>query len=143
MVIVSACLAGIDCRYDGRPCPEPEVVDLYRSGGAIALCPEELGGLSTPRPRAFFEGGIGEDVLDGEARVVRANGEDVTRHFIRGAEAVLRVAGELRIKTAILKAGSPSCGKGRVYLGEELVPGNGVCAALLMRKGREVRVMGE
>jgi uncharacterized protein YbbK (DUF523 family) len=143
MILVSACLAGIKCRYNGSSKPESAIVDLYKTGEAIAVCPEELGGLPIPRPPAQFQGGTGEEVLDGKAMLVRADGADVTAQFIAGAEAVLRIMKELNLNEAILKSRSPSCGKGMVYREGKLVPGNGVCAALLLRNGIKVMSGGD
>jgi len=92
MYIVSACLAGVRCRYDGEDREDPKVLELLAGGEAVPVCPEQLGGLPTPRSRAEFVGGDGEDVLDGRARVVSEEGVDVTDFFLRGAEEVLRIA---------------------------------------------------
>jgi uncharacterized protein YbbK (DUF523 family) len=138
MILVSACLAGINCRYDGGTAPVPDIVDLYESGEAIAVCPEVLGGLATPRLPAQFRGGTGEDVLVGKARVVRSDGVDVTGQFLGGAHAVLRIMKEIGLNEAILKARSPSCGKGLVRNDGRIMKGNGVCAALLLRQGCKV-----
>ncbi len=142
MILLSACLAGIPCRYDGSAAPEPMAVKLFQAGEGIALCPEELGGLPTPRPDAEFCGGAGEDVLDGKAQILRGNGEDVTECFIAGAGAVLRIVKDLGLSEAVFKARSPACGRGKVYCGGKLVTGNGVCTALLLRHGCKVRVKG-
>lgn len=95
----------------------------------IPVCPEQLGGLPTPRKPAEIEGGDGGDVLDGRARVVDVDGRDVTRFFIHGARQCLRIVQEQGISRALLKARSPSCG---------LKPRIGVTAALLCRHGIEV-----
>ncbi len=142
MILVSACLAGVPCRYDGKSCPDREVIGLLPEGEAVALCPEELGGLPTPRSPAEFVGGTGEDVLDGKARVVCRNGEDVTESFVSGAEAVLRVVRDLGVSHAIFRARSPSCGRGRVYVEGKLVKGDGVCTALLLQNGCKVTAKG-
>lgn len=141
-VLVSACLAGVACRYDGGSCPLPEVTGLVRAGRAIPVCPEQLGGLPTPRPRAEIRGGDGADVLAGRARVVDEAGRDMTDAFRRGAEEVLRLARLTGARRALLKARSPSCGAGEIYDGSfrgTLRPGDGVTAALLRREGLEVR----
>jgi uncharacterized protein YbbK (DUF523 family) len=141
MLIVSACLAGINCKYNGRNNRDPEIAEMVANGLAIPACPEVLGGCATPRPTAEISGGTGADVLDGRARVVRKTGEDVTREFIRGAEEVLTLAVQVRAQKAILKAKSPSCGCGLIYDGTfsgRLIDGNGVTAELLKRRGVEV-----
>lgn len=142
VVLVSACLAGVRCRYDGGACPDPAVVDLVRRGRALPVCPEQLGGLPTPRRPAEIRGGAGADVLEGRARVVTASGADVTDAFLRGAEETLRLARLSGAEGAILKARSPSCGVGAVYDGSftgRLRPGDGVAAALLRRAGITLR----
>jgi uncharacterized protein YbbK (DUF523 family) len=103
------------------------------------VCPEQLGGLPTPRPPAQIIGGSGEDVLGGTARVLAPDGRDLTAAFLRGARETLLLCRCLGITEAILKGDSPSCGVGRIYRGTERVPGNGVTAALLIREGITVR----
>ena len=129
--MVSACLAGLHCRYDGRSNHKPEVAELVASGLAVPVCPEELGGLPTPRDPS-------ERIGD---RVMSCEGRDVTAEFAAGAEAALYIAEEYGCSAAILKARSPSCGCGRIYDGtfsRTLVPGNGLFADLLLKKGFEV-----
>ncbi|MDD4797802.1 MAG: DUF523 domain-containing protein, partial [Eubacteriales bacterium] len=82
MKMVSACLAGYPCRYDGNSKPLPDMVAGVRAGELLPVCPEALGGLPCPRPPAEIVGGTGADVLDGKARVVSADGADVTEAFI-------------------------------------------------------------
>lgn len=140
MLIVSKCLTGCPCRYDGQSKPDPRIAALVVSGEAVAVCPEQLGGLPTPRTPSELTG-TGEDVLDGLAKVVTKDGRDVTAEFIRGAEAALAEAVRVGAGSALLKARSPSCGLGEVYDGTfsgALTEGNGVTAALLMRKGIKV-----
>jgi len=134
-VLISACLLGINCRYDGDtrgPIPLPE------SLCPIPVCPEQLGGLPTPRPKAYFEGGDGREVLKGRARVINLKGEDVTQAFIKGAKEVLGLCKLLGLKKAILKEKSPSCGVKRVWIGKKLSFGMGVLSALLTEEGIEV-----
>src|SRR5690606_14177498 len=105
------------------------------------ICPELLGGLSTPREPAEIIGGDGGDVLDGKAKVVDRAGNDVTIQFIKGAYATLEKAKEINATIVVLKENSPSCGSSRIYNGEfkgEKVAGNGVTAALLKRNGFQV-----
>ncbi|WP_027718296.1 DUF523 domain-containing protein [Desulfovirgula thermocuniculi] len=139
--VVSACLAGEACAYDGRPRPCPAVQRLVREGRAVSVCPECLGGLPVPRPPAEIQGGAGDEVIAGLARVKNCYGEDITAFFLEGARAVLEIARRHGIKAAILKAKSPSCGRDRVYDGTftgKLRPGHGVTAALLLAHGFEV-----
>lgn len=129
--IVSACLAGERCRYDGGDNTCPEVVRLVREGLAVAACPEMLGGLETPRSPC--------ERLDG--RVLNREGRDVTENFARGAALALERAQEHGCTAAILKSRSPSCGFGRIYdgsFGHVLCPGDGVWAELLRAAGLEL-----
>jgi uncharacterized protein YbbK (DUF523 family) len=105
------------------------------------VCPEVLGGLTTPRPAAEISGGGGADVLVGQARVVNVEGGDVTAAYRRGAEAAVQVARAAGASRAVLKARSPSCGSSRIYDGtfsRRLVEGQGVTAAALRAAGVEV-----
>lgn len=140
-IIVSACLAGLATTHDGRAKPHPQVLELVRQGRAILVCPEQLGGLPTPRPEAEIAAGDGEAVLDGSALVRDIDGNDVTGNYLRGAREALRAARLAGATKAILKARSPSCGKDRVYDGSfsgTLKEGTGVTAALFRREGIEV-----
>jgi len=145
LTLVSACLLGVACRYDGQSCPAPELRDLATVGKVVTICPEVSGGLPTPRLPAEIENAVagldGHAVLDGRTRVLRNDGVDVTAQFIKGAQATLTLARKLGIRQAILRARSPSCGAGLIHDGKfagELVPGDGVTAALLKRNGIQV-----
>lgn len=141
MKLISACLAGCECRYDGKASTIKIFVEMVEQGEAIFVCPEQIGGLSTPRPPAEIAGGDGEDVLDGKAKVVTNTGEDVTDQFMKGAYEALRAAKLVGAKEAILKESSPSCGSAKIYDGTFSackVTGNGVTAALLKRHGIHV-----
>lgn len=132
MIIVSACLAGLHCRYDGGEKPNNEVIRLVAEGKAIPVCPEQLGGLSTPRLPA--------EIIDG--RVIREDGVDVTSEFERGAQDALTLAKLAGAKSAILKAKSPSCGSGRIYDGSfsaKVIPGDGIMAELFKKNGIAVQ----
>lgn len=135
MLAVSKCLAGFPCRYDGRDNLVPELRALVEAGEAVAVCPEELGGL--PTPRAPSE-------LQPDGRVRNNLGEDVTAQFVRGAERAAAICRAHGCTGAVLKARSPSCGRGVVYDGGftgTLVSGSGVFAQMLLRAG--VPVMTE
>ncbi|WP_310551282.1 DUF523 domain-containing protein [Paenibacillus glufosinatiresistens] len=141
MWMISACLAGEECRYDGRHGRIDTIARLVREGKAIQVCPEVLGGLSTPREPAEIIGGTGEDVLAGRARVMNRAGEDVTEAFIQGAKQTLEQARRMGITKALLKQNSPSCGSKRIYDGQFAgvrVPGEGVTVALLRQAGIKV-----
>ena len=134
-VLVSACLLGVHCRYDGSTNPSAELVERLAGARVIPVCPEQLGGLCTPRPAAHLEGGSGEDVLDGKARVVTDAGVDVTRQYLQGAHEALQLARLIGARRAILKERSPSCGCLQVHRDGALQSGRGVTAALLEREG--------
>lgn len=145
-VLVSACLAGCACRFDGRAKPQPQVQALVERGEAVAVCPEVAGGLGTPRRPAEIVGGDGDDVLDGRARVVDDTGRDVTEAHLAGAEAAVRAAREAGAAEAVLKERSPSCGSSERYDGTfsgTRRPGQGVTAAALRRAGVAVRSEAE
>jgi len=140
MKIVSACLVGFNCRYDGNNRLNKKLLKLFKEGELIPVCPEQLGGLTTPRDRARIVGGDGKDVIEGRAKVMTHTGKDVTREYIRGGQECLKIVRTLRIKEAILKADSPSCGCGKI-LSEDFsnkIKGNGVTTALLKKNGIEV-----
>ncbi|MBX6377266.1 MAG: DUF523 domain-containing protein [Clostridia bacterium] len=143
LVLVSACLAGVPCRYDGRDSLEPDLRERVERGEAVVVCPEVLGGLPTPREPAEIVGGDGGDVLDGRARVVTRTGRDVTEAFVAGARATLALARLHGARKVVLKARSPSCGAGLIHDGTfsgRLREGDGVTAALLRRHGIHVEV---
>lgn len=142
MILVSACLAGIDCCFNGRSRLNKEIKKLVKEKKAIALCPEMLGGLRRRRLAAEILKGDGRDVLEGRAKVMDKKGVDVTSNFILGAYAVLEIAKENKIKEALLKSKSPSCGLSQIYDGafkKRLKKGSGVLAALLKKEGIRVR----
>ena len=133
-ILVSACLLGVSCRYDGQSKAYPLVDELCRRHEIVPVCPEIMGGLPTPRVPAERQG----------ARVVTKAGGDVTAQYRRGAEEVLRLAQKLGCTVAVLKERSPSCGSGHIYDGTfsgTLTDGWGVAAELLRRHG--IRVLGE
>ncbi len=139
-ILISACLLGERVRFDGRAKPhEAAVIDAWRDAGVLVpVCPEVAGLLPTPRPASEVEGGSGDAVLDGAARVMNIEGADVTENFLRGARHALALAQEHGAQVAIFKARSPSCGVHMGYDGSfqrQLVEGAGVAAALLRRHG--------
>ena len=139
--LVSACLLGINCCYDGGNNLHPEIIKLTERYILIPVCPEQLGGLPTPRPPAEIQEGDGYLVLTGKAAVINVKGADVTGYFIRGAEQTLQLARIYRARGAFLKAHSPSCGVNQIYngsFGKQLVEGCGVTAALLKTHGLEL-----
>ena len=131
MKLCSACLLGVNCRYNGKNALNKKVVELLEKETLIPVCPEQLGGLPTPREPAEIVG----------KRVITKSGKDVTENFMRGARETLKIAKLFDVKEAVLKQGSPSCGCGRIYDGTfsgRTVRGDGVTAALLKRHGIKV-----
>ena len=143
--LVSACLCGIPCRFNGRSAKNKRVERLVRMQKAVPICPEILGGLPIPREKVEITGGEGKDVLfhriqsrTGSALVVSEKGNDMTPFLMRGALASLRVAKKLKIEKAWMKQKSPSCGCGQIKRRGRLVKGNGVTVALFKTKGIKV-----
>lgn len=137
--LISSCLAGINCRYNGTSSVVKELAGLVDSGQAIPFCPEVLGGLPVPRTRC-------ELLADSHNRihVYGDNGTDFTSAFMLGAERAMKLARENGITAAILKSNSPSCGCGKIYDGTfsgRLVQGNGITADLFLQGG--IAVMNE
>ena len=133
-ILVSACLLGVCCRYDTKSKPSQVALDLAKKHELIPVCPEQLGGLPTPRPPSERQG----------ERVVNCLGEEVTQQYHRGAQEALRLARFFDCRYALLKERSPACGSGQIYDGSftgTLIPGDGVAAQLLREHG--ITVLGE
>ncbi len=137
-VLVSACLLGLPTRYDGGARRNETLVAFAASHDVVLVCPEQLGGLATPRPKATMAHGDGAAVLKGAAKVMSESGRDVTENFLRGAKAVAAIAKMRGAKFAVLKEKSPSCGVARTYVDGKLVDGVGVTTAVLKSLGIEV-----
>ncbi len=133
-ILISRCLLGEPCRYDGKSCPFLDAVKLKEKYELVPVCPEVLGGLKTPRDPAERVGG----------KVLTKAGKDVTKEYMLGAERALEIAKENDCTIAILKEKSPSCGCGKIYDGthtKTLTNGDGVTAELLKKNG--IKVIGE
>lgn len=133
-LLVSACLMGMNCRYDGGNNYIPEIEELKEKYHLIPVCAEVYGGLPTPRVPSERQGG----------KVRNKEGVDVTEAFVKGAKEMVRLAGLYRCKTALLKENSPSCGYGAIYDGSfsgKLTAGNGVLAERLEKSG--MKILGE
>ena len=131
MIIVSACLAGINCTYNGETQEHEQIVELVKKGQAIVVCPEQLGGLTTPRVPAEIQ----------EGRVITKESKDVTDAFIKGAVEGLSICNKYGCIEAILKSKSPSCGCGLIYDGTftgKLIKGDGITTRLLKENGIKV-----
>lgn len=140
MILVSSCLLGINCKYNGKNNYNEKIENILKNEEVLPLCAEQLGGLTTPRSPAEIR------IVNGEKRVFNKLGEDVTENFLRGAQEVLKMVKKFNIKKAILKEKSPSCGKGQVYSGNFdgiLVNGNGILVDLLIQNGVEVLTFDE
>ena len=132
MILVSACLVGINCKYSGGNNYNQKIFDLVKEGKAIPICPEQLGGLNTPRKPVELK------VINGKRYAIDNEGNDLTENFERGALEVLNLAKNLNINKAILQPRSPSCGVNKIYSGNfdnKLVDGNGILAELLKQNG--------
>jgi uncharacterized protein YbbK (DUF523 family) len=141
MYLVSACLCGVDCKYNGGNNFSEKINKLLEEGKAIPICPEQLGGLPTPRHPAELYKCSAKEVLEGRGKVLNNKGEDVTEFFIKGARESHKIARSSGCSIAVLKARSPSCGCGKIYDGSfsgGLREGNGVTSQLLLDNGIKV-----
>ena len=135
MILISACLAGVNCKYSGDNNYNEKIVELLKKGDAILVCPEQMGGLPTPRIGAEIK------VIDGKRYVFMKDGTDVTNQFEKGAKETLEIAKKVNATKAILKSRSPSCGVDIIYDGtftKTKIDGDGVTAKLLRENGVEV-----
>ena len=154
-ILVSACLAGRNCKYNGKNNLNEKILKLVDEGKAVLVCPEQLGGLPTPRvPSEILSKRIEEiknfnnkqekdstNIKSLKTRVINKEGEDVTKQFTKGAEETLKIAKKYNIKKAILKSKSPSCGYGKIYDGSfsgNLIEGNGITTNLLLENGIKI-----
>lgn len=141
MIAVSACLLGIDCKYSGGNNRNEKVIEFVKDKPFIAICPEQMGGLCTPRNPSEIKGGRGEDVLNKKATVISNTGSDVTENFVKGAVESFKLAELSGVDMAILKNGSPSCGSSRIYDGSfsgVKISREGVTTALFRKNGIKV-----
>ncbi|MFT4143767.1 MAG: DUF523 domain-containing protein [Mobilitalea sp.] len=160
MYLISSCLAGVQCRYDGKGYVDKTVMEIVNRGEAILVCPEVLAGLPTPRPRCERReykannqdenkndlsdaqtNKEGEGITENQIRIICEDGRDLSKEFQLGAQKVLAIAKEADVTLAILKSKSPSCGKGVIYDGSftgTMTEGNGVTAELLLQNGIKV-----
>ncbi|MFN3301489.1 MAG: DUF523 domain-containing protein [Patescibacteria group bacterium] len=131
MILCSACLLGVNCRYDGKNKVNKKVLKLAKKKILIPVCPEQLGGLPTPREPAEQRGN----------KVFTKSGKNVTKYFLAGAKEVLKIAKLFGIKKAILKQRSPSCGCGQIYDGSfsgKIIKGNGITTRLLKKHNLKI-----
>lgn len=138
MILVSACLLGINCKYSGGNNENKELTKLLKKEKIIPICPEQLGGLSTPREPC--------EIIKKESnkRVVDKKGKDQTLKFLKGAEETLKIAQLCNVREAVLKSNSPSCGSCKIYDGSftgKLIAGEGIAASFL--KCNNIKVYNE
>ena len=145
-ILVSACLIGERVRYNGVAMEfDNQILKYWRNNElVVSICPEVAGGLPVPRPSSEIFGGDGSQVLKGLKKVINVNGQDVTQYFLEGSQKTLLLARFHKIKLAILKEGSPSCGSRYIYDGsfsKNKKSGKGVTTALLEQN--DIRVFSE
>ena len=140
MYLISACLCGVNCKYNGANNYNEICDKLFSSGKAILVCPEQLGGLPTPRiPSEIIN--YSKENSQKDITIINKNGDNVSKEFIKGAQEVLNIEKKLNIKKAILKEGSPSCGVNYVYDGTftgNKINGRGITAEILLQSGIKV-----
>ena len=140
MYIISACLCGVNCKYSGKNNLNEKCMKLFREGKALLVCPEQLGGLSTPRNPVELDS-LAKEVVEYDGKALDNAGNDCTKQFLDGAYETLRIAKEAEINKAILKDGSPSCGCNFVYDGTftgNKIEGKGITAYVLEQEGINV-----
>lgn len=133
-ILVSACLLGVACRYDGKSKPNEKIINLMKNHNLIPVCPEELGGLTTPRLPA--------EIKNNE--VIRKDNKNITKEYLLGANEALKIARLYKCKIAILKAKSPSCGSSFIYDGNfsgNLIKGQGITCKILRKNN--IKVLNE
>ncbi len=138
--IISACLCGVNCKYSGKNNLNEKCMKMFQEGKAILVCPEQLGGLPTPRNPVELDS-CAKEVIENEGKAIDKLGNDVTKQFLDGAYETLRIAKEAGINKAILKEGSPSCGCNFVYDGSfsgNKIKGKGITAYILEQEGISV-----
>ena len=137
MRLCSACLLGVKCLYNGRILHKEKILQLAKTETLIPVCPEQLGGLPTPRPPARLQGD-GSEIIGGQAKVIDGYGKDITGNFLKGAEETLKLVKSNNITEVIFKKISPSCGNSYVRIAGKVVKGEGVTTALLRKNGIKV-----
>ena len=141
MYLISACLCGVNCKYNGLNNLNDKCLELLRKGEALLVCPEQLGGLNTPRIPSETLGNAKDIIELNKGKVINKEGKDVTKEFLKGAKEALKIAKEANIKKAILKESSPSCGSNFVYDGSftgNKIKGKGITTYLLEKEGIEI-----
>ncbi|MFO8057276.1 MAG: DUF523 domain-containing protein [bacterium] len=135
VVLVSACLLGVACRYNGTSKRHEKVIEYVKDKRFVPVCPESLSGLPVPRLPAEFDRGDGTTLRSGKNRLFMRDGRDVTRPFLRGSSEAMKIARLAGATKAVLKDRSPSCGVYEVYNHGSIVKGVGCFTALLILDG--------
>lgn len=138
MILISACLLGVNCKYSGGNNKNTTLISLLKDKKIIPVCPEELGGLPTPREPAEIVHGTSSEVLQDKAKICLKDGTDVTKYFLKGAKKTKKIAQSHPICLAIMKERSPSCGVEKIYDGSfmgKVIPGSGIFTTLLKEMG--------
>lgn len=141
MIIISACLCGVNCKYNGKNNLKKGVEKLLKKGILIPVCPEQLGGMKTPRDPHEIVNCTALEILQGQGKILSIKGKDSTDKFVKGAYETLKIAKDLGATEAILKSNSPSCGFGTIYDGSfsgKKIKGNGITAELLKRENIKI-----
>lgn len=138
MIMVSACLAGLNTRYDGADCLDSRVAALVSSGEAIAVCPEQLGGLATPRNPVELRRTYSQITKAPDVYAIGSDGKDYTSALVKGAGETLKLAVKLKIRKAIFKDGSPSCGVKYIWCSGHKISGRGITTELLQKNNIEI-----
>lgn len=144
MILVSACLLGIDCKYNGSNNDNAKVKEYLKNKAFVIACPEQLGGLTTPRDPSEIVKCDKDGIINENYKIISNKYVDVTRNFIKGANETLKIAKIYNCKEAILKDGSPSCGSNFIYDGSftgNKIIGEGVTAKLL--RENNIKVISE
>ena len=140
MIVISSCITGVKCRYNGSSSYNEKLLKSINKN-YIHICPEILAGLKTPRKPCEIFGGSGEDVLNGNAKIIDKDGFDITEQMLTGAKKALKMCLENKVTKAYLKTKSPTCGYDKIYDGtfsSTLRKGNGIFSALLIKNGIKV-----
>lgn len=134
-VLVSACLAGVECRYNGSHSFNKKLLNELKESEVIICCPELLAKEPIPRPACNIHNGDGLDVLNGKAKIIGVDNKDYTAIYLRGARKALEIAKKYNIKRFFLQSGSPTCGCGKIYAenGIDLKSGDGIFTALIKK----------
>lgn len=136
-ILVSACLLGIDCKYSGKNNKNEKLLEFLKGKDIIPICPEQLGGLKTPRQMAELKSSA-KEIIENKGIVITKDNKDVTKEFLKGGYEILKYLELFDIEKAILKEGSPSCGSNFVYDGSfssKKIKGQGITAYLLEKEG--------